>query len=152
MTDVDISIARDAIRDLVARYNQLGDTGRVDALAQLFSNDAVLETPSDVCRGRDGILALFASVASRTKSDAKIKRLRHFTATHAIDIDSANEATGICYYQVLTENGLDHWGVYADRYVRGEDGLWLFAARTAGIDGMTPGGWAEQMATDSDKD
>ena len=143
MNDADITTARDAIRDLVARYNQLGDTGRIDELVQLFVENATMETPTDVCQGRGGIRALFRSIKERTKRDTPIRRLRHFTATHAIDIDDPNAATGICYYQVLTENGLDHWGVYHDRYIRLND-RWLFAERRVSIDGCTPGGWAER--------
>jgi len=150
MIDEQIAVARDAIRDLVARYNQLGDAGRIEALAELFVDDAVLETPTDVCRSRDGIRDLFTSIAERTRRSGSVRVLRHFTATHSIEIDSADAAIGICYYQVLTEDGLDHWGVYLDRYVRVDD-RWLFAKRTATVDGMVDGGWgATVMSSDDD--
>src|SRR3954470_1238678 len=36
-------LAREAIRDLVARYNANGDTGRIDQVVALFAPDAVLD-------------------------------------------------------------------------------------------------------------
>jgi hypothetical protein len=68
MTDEQIAVARDAIRDLVARYNQLGDAGRVESLVELFVDEAVLETPTDVFRNKNGIRALFASIVERTRA------------------------------------------------------------------------------------
>ena len=149
MTDEQIAVARDAIRDLVARYNQLGDAGRVESLVELFVDDAVLETPADVCRSKDGIRALFAAITERTRESGSVRVLRHFTATHSIEIDSAEAAIGICYYQVMTEGGLDHWGVYLDRYVRVDD-RWLFAKRTATVDGMVEDSWAATVMSSAD--
>ena len=39
----DMHVARDAIRELVARYNAFGDSGRFDALIELFASNALLE-------------------------------------------------------------------------------------------------------------
>ena len=55
-------------------------------------------------------------------------------------------ATSRCYYQVLTDRGLDHWGRYIDRYRR-VDGRWRFAERKVTTDGVIPGGWGDQSAT-----
>ena len=143
--------ARESIRDLVARYNATGDSGRFDETLALFAQDAVLEIVPDQCyRGHDEIRNLFTRAASPTgrldgddASDGKGHHLRHFTATHQIDISGPDEAAGRCYYAVLTERGLDHWGRYLDRYRR-DDGRWLFAAREVRIDGRVPGSWAER--------
>ena len=40
-------IAREAARDLVARYNANGDAGRLDEVLALFRADAVLEVLPD---------------------------------------------------------------------------------------------------------
>lgn len=146
-------VARECIRDLVARYNASGDSGRFQETLALFSDDAVVEiVPGRSWRGREEIRALFAGAAGRDRETAEAGPdadppglLRHFTATHQIDLLSPDEATGRCYYAVLTEQGLDHWGRYVDRYVR-RDGRWLFAARQVTVDARVPGSWAERTA------
>ena len=45
-------IARESIRDLVARYNANGDTGRFDQLMELFAPDAVMDVDGEVYEGR----------------------------------------------------------------------------------------------------
>ena len=134
-------VARESIRDLVARYNANGDAGRFDPMLELFAEDAVLEVPGGVHRGKAAIRALFSDVSRRTGGGGAAKFIRHFTATHQIDLLSENEARGRCYYAVLTERGLDHWGRYLDEYRR-IDGRWLFWRRKVTLDAGVPGGWA----------
>lgn len=131
--------AREAIRDLVARYNVLGDAGHSAPLSELFSEDAVLEIPGRALRGRGEIREFFAAVTGGV-GRKPVRVLRHFTATHQIDRVDRDSASGRCYYQVLTENGLDHWGRYVDRYQRAGD-RWLFAERKVTVDAAVPGGW-----------
>ena len=136
--------AREAIRDLVARYNQYGDHARFEPMIELFAEDAVLELDAgERYDGRPAIRAFFESAA-----DGGVRFLRHLTATHQIDVDSSGSADvsgsaeGRCYFVVLTEKGLDHWGSYRDRYRR-VDGHWRFASRSIRVDEVTPGGWAD---------
>ena len=136
-------VARESIRDLVARYNANGDAGRFDPMLELFAEDAVLEVPDGVHRGRAAIRALFEGVAKRTGAGGNAAFIRHFTATHQIDLVSQGEARGRCYYAVLTERGLDHWGRYLDEYRR-IDGRWLFWRRKVTKDAGAPGGWADR--------
>jgi uncharacterized protein (TIGR02246 family) len=138
-------VARESIRDLVARYNANGDSGRFDAMLALFAEDAVFEFDAGVHRGKAAIRAYFEGVAKRTGAGGVAKFVRHFTATHQIDVLSEREARGRCYYAVLTDRGLDHWGRYVDEYRR-SDGRWLFARRTVTVDAAVPGGWAEAPA------
>lgn len=142
MTPAELA-AREAIRDLVARYNALGDAGRLDALCELFAEDAVLELDGRRCAGRGAIRALFESAAEEARSGGGIRLLRHFTATHVIELAEGGRASGRLYYQVLTEHGLDHWGRYLDAY-RVDAARWCFAERRATVDGLVPGGWAER--------
>ncbi len=138
-------IARESIRDLVARYNASGDSGRFDEMLALFCEDAVLEATGQIYRGKAEIRGLFEGAASRTSkggeaAPARPRFIRHHTATHQIDLLNRDEATGRSYYQVLTDHGLDHSGRYVDRYRRvGES--WLFAHRKVSVDHATPGGW-----------
>jgi hypothetical protein len=137
--------ARECIRDLVARYNANGDAGRFDAMLALFAEDATLEPEGAVHRGKAAIRALFEGVAQRTGSGAgqSARFIRHFTATHQIDVLSESQARGRCYFAVLTERGLDHWGRYVDEY-RCVEGHWLFLRRKISVDAAVPGGWASQ--------
>ena len=134
--------ARESIRDLVARYNANGDSGRFDQMLALFAEDAVFEFAGGEHRGRPAIRAYFEGVAKRTGAGGAAKFVRHFTATHQIDVLSEREARGRCYYAVLTDRGLDHWGRYVDEYRR-IDGRWLFRRRKVTLDAATPGGWGE---------
>ena len=52
-------VARESIRDLVARYNANGDSGRFDQVMALFAPDAVMEIEGEAPR-----------VGSRTRSTA----------------------------------------------------------------------------------
>jgi hypothetical protein len=133
--------ARESIRDLVARYNANGDAGRFDAMLELFAEDAVLEIPGGERRGKAEIRALFEGVSQRTGAGGRAAFIRHFTATHQIDLLSESEARGRCYYAVLTDRGLDHWGRYLDEY-RNIDGRWRFSHRKVSTDATTPHSWA----------
>jgi hypothetical protein len=134
--------AREAIRDLVARYNATGDAGRFDEMLALFAEDATLELPGGVHCGRAAIRAVFEGVAQRTGGGGghAARFVRHFTATHQIDVLSEHDARGRCYYLVLTDRGLDHWGRYVDEYRR-PAGHWLFQRRKVTMDAAVPGGW-----------
>lgn len=137
-------LAREGIRDLVARYNANGDSGRFDAVMALFVDNAVMEvgtrgTPFVSHRGRDELRMIFTGAQSRvqTKGTDSPTHVRHFTATHQIDMVDAYHASGRCYFSVLTDVGLDHWGHYVDRYVR-EGETWKFEFRRAAVDGFSP--------------
>jgi hypothetical protein len=134
-------IARESIRDLVARYNSYGDSGRFDQMVALFAPDAVLEIRDTEHRGPDAIRAAFTRTSDRTSrmptTDRGRAYLRHCTATHQIDVVDATTATGRCYFFVLTSIGLDHWGRYVDDY-RVADGEWRFARRRVRPDELSP--------------
>lgn len=130
--------AREQIRDLVARYNANGDTGRFEQVMELFAPDAVMEVPGGrIEAGHEGILGIFTGAQDRGRAADTSFYLRHMTATHQIDILDEATAAGRCYYQVLTTVGLDHWGRYIDRY-RVVEGRWRFAHRRVTIDGQSP--------------
>jgi len=137
-------LAREAVRDLVARYNANADSGRFGEVLELFAPDAVLELDDEVHRGRDAIGAMFQSVQTRVVASAPsgVKpHLRHFTATLQIDVDDDDHAHSRCYFAVLMPHGLDHWGTYTDEFVR-SDGTWRFARRRVAVDGRRDEGSA----------
>jgi hypothetical protein len=136
--------ARESIRDIVARYNSNGDSGRVGEMLELFAPDAILEVPGlGPLAGADTIREFFAGVASGKDNSFELKLLHHHTATHQIDIIDAQSATGRCYFAVYTQVGLDHWGRYVDEY-RCVDQQWKFQRRVVRVDGCVPGGWGER--------
>lgn len=128
--------AREQIRELIARYNQYGDGGRYDQLVALFAPDGILQTDDETVAGAANLRRFFTRVAGPTPS-----YVRHFTATLQIDVASPTAARARSYYQVLTADGLDHWGRYADE-LAALDGSWMFARRRVRLDGMRPDGWA----------
>lgn len=142
-------VARESIRDLVARYNANGDAGRFEQMLALFADDAVMELVSTggEVRRFEGVGEI-ATVFTRTKAawdDAAAgtqagHHIRHFVATHQIDLVDTTHATGRSYYAVIMSHGLDHWGRYIDDYVE-RDGRWRIAHRRALSDGKTSGGF-----------
>jgi hypothetical protein len=134
-SDSGTALAREAIRDVIARYNLYGDSGRIDEMLELFVADATLLVDETAYYGAAAIRGLFDITTGPVP-----ERIRHFTATHVIDVDR-DRATARCYFQVLTTRGLDHWGRYRDQLVQ-VDSRWKFSRREVRVDGMTPGGWA----------
>lgn len=130
--------AREQIRELVARYNLAGDRGRVDEMLSLFAPDAALAVDGTEHAGHDAIRAVFTGAGV-----AFPRLMRHLTATLSIDVQAPDAAAAECYFQVLTDAGLDHWGRYRDSFAC-IDGTWLFARRSVRVDGATPGGWASE--------
>ena len=140
-------VAREAIRDLVARYNSTADSARFDETMALFAEDAVMDLDGVVHEGRDAIRRMFEGAAGTLAEHAagqpadQPRYLRHFTGTLQIDLVDATTAKGRCYYHVILPHGLDHWGRYIDDYGL-IDGRWLFTRRREKLDGFVEGGWA----------
>ena len=134
--DLPVAIIREAIRDLVARYNSNGDSGRFAQVRELFATDATMTIDGDrTYVGVDEIMSIFTGTKSSTSGS--LTHVRHFTSTHQIDLVDATHATGRLYFAVLTDVGLDHWGRYVDSYEYSTD-RWLFASRKVTVDGWSP--------------
>ena len=136
---MDVAVARDAIRDLAARYAHAADRGRFDDVAALFTADGVLEMPDGRrLAGRDAIRAFLVETANTMRIAATSGSfIRHHVSSHQITLDADDRASGYAYFFVVTDRGPDHWGRYADRYVRSTDG-WRFAERRVRLDGFAP--------------
>jgi hypothetical protein len=145
-------VARESIRDLVARYNANGDTGRFAQVFELFAPDAVMELhDGELYEGIERIETIFTGTQATVKGlDSSKGRvyMRHHTSTLQIDVLDNTHARGRCYYQVLMGHGLDHWGRYMDEYEL-RDGRWLFTRRRVTMDGYVPGGMGEAGAAGS---
>ena len=134
--DLEELAAREEIRQLQASYNVAGDRGRKDEFGAVFSEDAVLEMPGGRCEGRAAILErLFAprEAAGERADERMLTFVRHHLTTSKVEFTSPTEATGRTYFLVLTDIGLDHSGVYVDRYCK-ENGRWWIVHREVRID------------------
>src|SRR3954451_23105615 len=157
-------IARESIRDCIARYNANGDSGRIDQMVEVFAPDGIMETGSGRYEGRAAIHAFMSSVADRGRpagddseeppnqetviltptqeglGRGRVPFIRHFTATTQIAVLSETQATARSYYLFLTVHGLDHWGRYLDEFAP-VDGKWLITHRREITDAAFEGGW-----------
>jgi hypothetical protein len=130
--------ARERIRDTLARYNWSGDGLRLDDLAQTFCEDGELELrDSEPVRGRAAIVALLGGVVSgpsTAAAESGVKRIvRHNVTNIRFTEVTPQEARVACYFTVLTEIGLDHYGRYRDVFVPvGDD--WLIRHRFVSTD------------------
>jgi uncharacterized protein (TIGR02246 family) len=140
-------IAREQIRDLVASYAHFADSGRFDALLELFAEDGVLHGgDAPEAKGREAIRAFLTGTGADLKSVTPVALIRHHVSNLRIDIESQSKANGAAYFFVVTDRGPDHWGRYRDAYVQ-ENGRWLFQHRRARLDGFAPNSWtAERRA------
>ena len=80
---------------------------------------------------KDAALVAAAVLSNRYITD-------RFLPDKAIDLVDEAHATGRCYFAVLTDIGLDHWGRYVDDYRRVDD-RWVFASRSVTLDGQVSG-------------
>jgi len=116
------AVARDELRQLVARYAVALDARDLDQLAGLFVDDV------RVGRGRRGRLALREFFAD---SLARITVSVLNVGTHLIELQDAAHARGIVYCRAELQVD-DRWIVqmiqYRDEYER-RHGQWLFVRR-----------------------
>jgi hypothetical protein len=154
-------VARESIRDLIARWNSNGDAGRMDQMVLVLAPDVEFQAAeSEVLHGRDAVLEFLAGVKGAKAEPAqsagaprtgrylppgKRPSLRHFTSNPQIDVESESRAQARTYYQVLSTFGLDHWGRYLDEFGV-VDGEWLITKRTVTTEGVDPEGWAAVLA------
>ena len=141
---LDDLIARESIRDLVARYNANGDSGRFDQVMELFARDAMMEVNGTAYRGLDEIRSIFTNTASDLRGFTDRPQLRHTTSTLQIDLTGPTTARSRCYHVVLLPHGVDHWGRYLDEYGLIDD-RWLFTKRKVVNDGYVPGGFRDTL-------
>jgi hypothetical protein len=127
-------IAREQIRDAIARYAHFADGGRFAELTALFAENGSLEIAGrSPLQGRAAILRFLESVR-RQPQPGTSPFIRHHVSSLRIDRLGADEATSASYFFVITEHGPDHWGRYRDDFVRAGD-AWLFKRRRVRVDG-----------------
>jgi hypothetical protein len=132
-------IARELIRDTLARYNWAGDAGRLEELAETFCADGVLEIRGlQPLRGRSEIMAFLGGVTGKVTASADVKPIvRHNVANVLFTNVTRDQAQVSCYFTVVTQIGLDHVGRYRDTFVPDGDS-WLIKHRRVSTDWAAP--------------
>jgi SnoaL-like domain len=146
-------VAREQIRDTLARYNWSGDAGRLDGLAETFCADGVLEIRgSEPLRGRAEIVAFLGGVTRNVAVNVDVKPvIRHNVANLLFTRLTPVEAHVSCYFTVVTHIGLDHFGRYRDTLVP-DGGTWLIKHRKVSTDWTAPdSAIARQPPTDRNR-
>jgi SnoaL-like domain len=132
-------VAREHIRDTLARYNWSGDAGRLDELADTFCADGVLEIRGlEPLRGRSEIVAFLGGVTRNVAVGADVKPIvRHIVANVLFDDVARDRAQVSCYFTVVTHIGLDHFGRYRDVLVP-DGNTWRIKHRKVSTDWAAP--------------
>lgn len=134
---------RAGVTNLLTTYQYLGDTGRVERLAQLFAPDGVLELEDESFTGPTEVLGLFTRTSGQFV-DADFLPARHHLNTIHVDPQADGSAKTYACFQFIGTRGLDHWGTYRDLVVPATDGNtdgdgWRFARRRVIVEGFAPG-------------
>ncbi|MBV8785869.1 MAG: nuclear transport factor 2 family protein [Mycobacterium sp.] len=136
-------VARERIRDTLARYNWSGDAGRLDGLAETFCTDGVLEIRGfEPLHGRSEIVTFLSGVTGKVSDDAAknvpVKPLvRHNVANVSFGEVAPDQAQVASYFTVITNIGLDHCGRYRDTLIPVGD-AWLIKHRKVSTDWTAP--------------
>jgi hypothetical protein len=152
-------VARESIRDRIARWNSNGDAGRMAEMVLVLAPEVEFSIrDGEVYHGRDEVLQSLLDVrdAGSGASDSsppsgrylppgKQPSIRHYTSNPTIDFESESRARVRTYYAVLSSFGLDHWGRYLDEFGV-VDGEWLITKRNVTTEGVDPDGWAAVLA------
>jgi hypothetical protein len=137
-------IARERIRDTLARYTWSGDSLRVEELAAAFCEDGVLEVRGTApVQGRAAIAAFIAGVGQRpaapSPGSGSARRIVRHNVTNVRFLElEPDRALVASYFTVLTEIGLDHCGRYRDTLLPVGD-EWLFRHRFVSTDWRAEG-------------
>jgi hypothetical protein len=137
------AVAREAIRYTQSLCAAAGDRGRLEEMLGAYIDDGVLEIPAGVFRGKAAIAAALQHVPQRRGTEAASEQQRFFVRHHLttchIEFTGADTANARTYFLMMTPAGVDHCGVYSDRFVASAS-RWLIAHRRVRVD------WAAEQS------
>lgn len=121
-------VARERIRDTLARYSWSGDAFRLGELAGAFCEDGELEVRGhDPVRGRAAIVAFLSGGAASGDDESRraarlaeaeasgVRRIVRHLVTNVRMLEVTRQRARVAsYFSVITEIGLDHHGRYRD--------------------------------------
>lgn len=144
---LDELLAREAIRDTMAKYNTAGDRLKVDDYCACFTEDGVMESeaaPGEYLFqfiGREAIRAWQNRWRNREPGEDTVHGasfVRHHLSTCKIELTGPDTAQARTYWVAWTDIGPDHSGYYLDDFRKvGDD--WLIARRRVRRDWSAPG-------------
>jgi len=130
--------AREELRELLAAYYKLGDSGRIEEQAALFEPDGVVELHGrGEFVGRQAIVEAYRALNEGHVADPAITYIRHFSSNYSLEFDDPSTARGDGYWLLLNNRGLAGWGRCRDWYRRADEGPWRFARRLVRGDTQT---------------
>jgi hypothetical protein len=139
-------LAREAIRDTMAKYNTSGDRLKVQDYVACFTEDGIMESefvPADKAfryAGKAEILAWQLRWLERDPAEAAVHKasfIRHHLSTSKIELTGPNTAKARTYWVAWTDIGPDHAGYYLDDFRKVGD-EWLIAHRRVRLDWESP--------------
>jgi len=137
--------AKEELRAFIAAYCAACDSMSGDAVAALFTADAVLRNAAGDHTGRDAIRAYYAAFFA-----AGVTFSRHHAVNQVFTLLEPDLARHEAYFIAMTGSGGQSriaFGRYDDTLVR-EDGRWLFRDKRNDVAGATTlhAGWADGFA------
>ena len=122
---------------LLSRYTGLGDSGRVEEFAALFTEDGVLTVAGRRVVGPDAIVAFAEQSGAAMAAIEGLLPGAHHVSSRMTELVSDDSATSQSLFMFVGTSGPDHWGTYRDRLVRTGHG-WRFASRSVRFTGFAP--------------
>lgn len=144
---LDEMLAREAIRDTLAKYTTSGDRLKTEDFAACFTEDGVIQSEqvsgAQTFRyeGRAAILEWQNRWRRRDPAQDGVHQasfVRHHLSTSKIDLTGPDTAQARTYWAAWTDIGPDHAGYYLDTF-RKVEGEWLIAHRRIRLDWTAEG-------------
>jgi hypothetical protein len=147
--EIEELLAREAIRETMARYVSAADRGCYSELVEVFAPDGVITFGKRArYEGRDAIIASMTESARSRGAYGEKNFQRHILGQPIIRMVDSDNARAVTYILVITELGIDASGVHIDDFIRLED-RWLIARRYANMEwGRTESRGAKHFGPD----